>query len=281
MLEAAFLTADKITVFLEELSELNGIVIELLEDGVVDSDLSELCDGVGSAVFNATPPLGPGGSALITLTDCIDGAIGGTISYGIGLYDADAVLPDGTQIPQPFIGMNMRVRLEGEGDTGPQRADARFLVMAFRDASTLAFRYFGDDAYWSLVENDERSSIACFDFAVAFRGDAVVFGDRAITHESRGSIVNARNRIFTFWNSGPEPELIFQRSGETLQLTGGGGLTLRPQGVCAVIGAPDGITPGTGQMEIHPEPGVLDGVLLRLHTGAEIRTTWATILDDD
>jgi hypothetical protein len=280
--EAAFLVADNISVFLEGLSDLNGVVIELLEDGVVDFDLSGLCDGSGTAVFNATPPLGPGGSALITLTNCIDGAIGGTITYGIGLYDADAVLPEGTQIPVPFIGMSVRVRLEGEGDTGPQQTDARFRVMAFRDANTLAFFYdSGEEGYWTLVENEERSTLACFEFAVAFRGDAVVFGDRAITHRSRGSIVNARNRIFTFWNSGAEPELVFERSGDTLHLVGGGGLTLRPEGVCPVIGAPDGITPGTGYLEILPNPAIFDGVILRLHTGAEVRTTWGTIIDDD
>jgi len=284
MPEAAFLVADNIDVFAGGLGELNAVVIELLEDGVVDFDLSGLCDGSGTAVFNATPPLGPGGSALLTLTNCIDGAIGGTVSYGIASYDPAAVLrTDGGPSPW-FIGLSVRVRLEGVGDTGPQRTDARFLVAAFRDANTLVFRYFGDDSYWTLVENDERTTMACFDFAVAFRDNAVVFGDRAITDgygRSKGSIVNARNRIFTFWNSGTEPELVFERSGDALHLVGGGGLTLRPEGVCPVIGAPDGITPGTGHLQILPDPAVFDGVILRLHTGAEIRTTWNEIIDDD
>lgn len=286
MPEAAFLVADKISVFLEGLSDLNGVVIELLEDGVVDFDLSGLCDGSGTAVFNATPPLGPGGSALITLTDCIDGAIGGTVRYTILDYDPAAVLRTDGEQPSPwFIVIGLTVRLEGEGDTGPQRTDARFPVMAFRDANTLAFRYIGDDGYWTLVENDERTTLACFDLSVAFRGDTVVLGEPAITRgphgHSFGSIVNPSNRIFSFWNTHTEGQLVFERSGDALDLVGGGGLTLRPEGVCPVIGAPDGITPGTGYLEILPDPAVFDGVLLRLHTGAEIRTTWNAIIDHD
>lgn len=287
MPEAAFLVADKISVFLGGLSDLNGVVIELLEDGVVDFDLSGLCEGSGTAVFNATPPLGPGGSALLTLTDCIDGAIGGTVRYLILDYDPTAVLPIGMEVPVPFIVIGLTVRLEGEGDTGPQRTDGRVLVMAFRDAGTLAFSYVsGDNGYWTLVENDERTTLACFELPVAIRGDTVVLGDAVISRglgphgTSFGSIVTPRNRIFSFWNNHIEGQLVVERSGDTLHLVGGGGLTLKPEGECAVIGAPDGITPGAGQMEILPDPAVFDGVILRLHTGAEIRTTWNAIIDD-
>jgi len=260
-LDAAFLVADIIDVF-PGLSAVNDAVLGLVEGGADDADLSDdFCAPGGIAILNANQPFGPGAAATLTLTNCIDGSLGGTVQYDFTEVAAT---------PNPFVDANVTLNLSGTVDGVVQRTEAEFSFRAFRDPSARGFDYFGRDSYWFLTEDGETTKNACFNVNLRLSDSIVEFTRSEIV------IVNAQNRLFTVRGQG-SPSLIFD---DEEILIGGSGLQFvsevsRLDGYCKVVGAPDGITPGNTGMNLVVDPDVRDGVIL----SGTIKTTWGEILD--
>ncbi|MFO8002683.1 hypothetical protein [Thioalkalivibrio sp.] len=263
-LEAAYLAADILDVF-KGVSTVNEVVLGLVEGGAEDVDLSDdLCTPGGSATLNATQPFGSGTSATLTLTNCIDGDVGGTVQYEFNEVVAT---------PVPYVDADMNLNLTGTVDGVAERNEAEFSFRAFRDPAAKGFDYFGRDSYWFLTEGGVTTKNACFNVNLRLSDSNVEFTRSEIV------IVNGQNRLFTAFGR-PAPVLAFQ--GDVL--VDGSGVDFfaevaRADGYCGVVGASEGINPGSTGMTLLPDQAVADGVLLSF-PGGSIETTWNAILDD-
>lgn len=263
-LDAAFLAADILDIF-GGVSAVNDAVLGLVEGGAEDVDLSDdFCAPGGIATLNATQPFGSGTSATLTLTNCIDGDVGGTVQYEFNEVVAT---------PAPYVDADISLNLTGTVDGVAERNEAEFSFRAFRDPTAKGFDYFGRDSYWFLTEGGATTKNACFNVNLRMSDSNVEFTRSEIV------IVNAQNRLFTAYGR-PAPVLVFQ--GDVL--VGGGGFDFfaevaRPDGYCGVVGASGGINPGSTGMTLIPDPAVADGVVLSF-PGGSMETNWNAILDD-
>jgi hypothetical protein len=270
--EAAFLAADSIMTFLT-VNEIMKAVIELgesEEDTAVLTD--EFCDGEGSAVLTV-PPLGPGVDALLEFTACGDDALTGMVYFRVKSYEADAPPPSPAP-PPPFLSLVVDLEVTGEEAGIPSQTRAEFAAEAFRDAGSATFRYFEDEfeSYWFMKEGAQETKRGCFDLSIRETDDAVsLIGFRSV-------FVDAEKRLFS----------VFRLFGDLLRfqdglVVGGDGFPFLSQAAvgqgrdgCAVVGAPEGITPGRTSMNLETDPDVVDGIVL----SGTIKTTWRAILAD-
>jgi hypothetical protein len=279
MMEAAWLAVDKLDLFVGGLSELSAGILGVVEEGEQSVDFSaDLCEAGGTAVLNATQPLGAGSSAVLTLANCLDGDTSGTLSYNVQTYDA------GATTPSPYLVANVELNLSGTDDLGgPEATTARFLLQAFRDETSIGFRYGDPAALWSLTEEGSTTKLACFDLNVFLQGENVILGDRRVG-DTYAVVVSGDNRLFSVVGFGAGPDLVFGASGEDdYVVLNGSGLdfvSLVARSDCAAAGAPDGITPGNTSMALYPDPDVFGGIVLELDDGTTVNTTWMGILDD-
>lgn len=259
--EAAFLVADTIDVFLE-VSEITNAVIELGESDKTSANLSgELCGGDGVAELTV-PPLEDGVDALLQFSNCGEDALSGTVYFRVQSY-TDAATPGPFFISLVDLDLNQ----EEKGLTVETRAE--FAVEAFRDTQSVRFRYFGDqsESYWFLTEGGQATKIGCFDLSIRKIDDSVWLDG------IRGVFVSQAKRVFSI---PPFRDALLFEEGIVV---GGNGFDFFSQGKCGVVGAPEGITPGTTNMKLTTDPEVTAGIVLSF-PGGTINTTWSQILDD-
>ena len=273
--KAAFLAADSIMTFLT-VNEVMKAVVELgesEEDTAVLTD--DFCDGEGSAVLTV-PPLGPGIDALLEFNACGEDALNGTVYFRVQDYDADTPEPSPAP-PLPFLSVVVDLELTGEEDGIPSETRAEFAVEALRDSGSHTFRYFDDqfESYWFMKEGAQETKLGCFDLSIRETDDTIeLIG-------FRGVFVDAEKRVFS----------VFRERGDLLQfqdglVVDGDGFTFlslasgSPDRLgCAVVGAPEGITPGRSSMNLATDPDMVDGIILS-SPGWTVETTWRAILAD-
>ena len=293
--KAAFLAVDYLDVFLG-FSELTAAILEVAESGEDSADFSNLCDGSGTAFLNAQQPFGQGTSVILTLTDCIDEVVGGTVNFSVGGYNESAILPS------TVVTMRVDVNLSGGGQT----SEGQFFLRVVRNAdkSEMGFLYRGfpdREAFWSITEPAPvgKTTFACFDFNLVFLGNgdgaAAVLGDRRLVSRTgggfaatKGLIVDERNRLFGLTGAffPVDSELRFGKEGDEWVPVSGYGLDFYSNAAdnkeCRVVGIDEGITPGTTSMTLRVDEEVFGGVILAVDPpdGDPIRTTWLDLLDD-
>lgn len=270
--EAAFLAADNITTF-QAVSQIMKRVVALGESEQRTADLSDdFCAENGSAILNV-PPFEPGVDALLEFSGCGDDALTGTVYFRVQDYEAEAPPPSPAP-PPPFLTVVVDLDLTAAEEGLPSATRAKFASQAFRDAESVTFRYFEDEfeSYWFMTEGEQTTKFGCFDLSIRETDEAVsLMGFRSV-------FVNAAKELFS----------VFNPAGERLRfeggiVVGGDGLNFLSQAAvgrdrsgCAVVGAPEGITPGTSGMNLVPDPDVADGIIL----SGSIKTTWRAILAD-
>lgn len=273
--EAAFLAADSIMTFLT----VNDVMKAVIELGESEEDTAfltdEFCDGEGSAVLTV-PPLGPGIDALLQFDACGEDTLNGTVYFRVQDYDADTPEPS-PEPPPPFLSVVVDLDLTGEEDGIPSETRAEFAAEAFRDTGSRTFRYFEDEfeSYWFIKEGAQETKLGCFDLSIRETDDAVsLIGFRSV-------FVDAEKRVFS----------VFRLFGELLRfqdglVVDGDGFPFLSQAAvgpgrdgCAVVGAPEGITPGRSSMNLATDPDMVDGIILS-SPGWTVETTWRAILAD-
>ena len=267
-MEAAVLFADGIDLFIGLSGETGG-VLSLVEAGVESEDMSELfCDPGGIAQLNAQQPYGPGTAATLTLTNCPFGSIGGTLQFSF-----TGVIEEPTPLIAGEIAVNVGGSVATDDGVEEQRIEGELSFRSFRDPGAQAFEFSGRDSYLFLTEGGGTTKFACFNVAMRpAEGGLVVDRNEVV-------VVDPQLRLFTAFGRAA-PVLVFQGDG----LGGGSGVDFfaevaRADGYCGVVGASEGIDPGSTGMTLIPDPDVADGVVLSF-PGGSMETTWTAILDD-
>jgi len=267
--EAALLFVEGQEAFLGLADETWGI-LGAVESGVTEADFSEtFCDDGGIATLNATQPFGPGTSAIVTMTNCPNGSIGGTVQYS---FTEVAGTP--TALIAGDIAMNIGGFVATVGGLEEQRLKGELSFRVVREPGAEIFEFFGRDSYLFWTEGGGTTKYACFDFVLRLsEGGWIVPRNQVV-------IVDSQHRLFTAFGR-QDPVLAFAGQGDLL---GGSGLDFlaqvaRTDGYCGVVGAPEGIDPGRTSMTLIPDPDVVDGVVLSF-LGGVIETTWDAMVEE-